>query len=44
MKNQLFSLRILPWDCEVRGRWMCKEKPVIPVDRVVDKKRLIGKK
>jgi hypothetical protein len=23
---------------------MCKEMPVIPVDRVVDKKRIIGKK
>jgi hypothetical protein len=23
---------------------MCKELPVIPVDRVVDKKRIIGKK
>jgi hypothetical protein len=22
---------------------MCKEMPVIPVDRVVDKKRIIGK-
>jgi hypothetical protein len=23
---------------------MCKDMPVIPVDRVVDKKRIIGKK
>jgi hypothetical protein len=37
----LFSLRKLPWDCEVRGQF--KETPVIPVNRVVDKKRIIGK-
>jgi hypothetical protein len=42
-KNQLFSLRILPCDCEVRGPCMCKEMPVIPVDRVVDKNRIIRK-
>jgi hypothetical protein len=29
--------------CEVGGRCMCKEMPVIPVDRVVDKKRIFGK-
>jgi hypothetical protein len=34
----------LPCDCEVRGHCMCKEMLVIPVDRVVDKKRIIGKK
>jgi hypothetical protein len=43
MKKQLFSLRILPCDCEVRGQCMCKEMPVIPVDRVVDKKTIIRK-
>jgi hypothetical protein len=35
-KNQLFSLRILPRNCVVRGHCMCKEMPVIPVDRVVE--------
>jgi hypothetical protein len=39
-KNQLFSLRILPRNCVVRGHCMCKEMPVIPVDRVVDVKRI----
>jgi hypothetical protein len=42
-KKQLFSLRILPCDCEVRGHCMCKGMPVIPVDRVVDKKRISWK-
>jgi hypothetical protein len=28
-------------NCEVRG--LCKEMPVIPVDREVEKKRIIGK-
>jgi hypothetical protein len=42
-KNQLISLRILPCECEVRGHYKCKEMPVIPVDRVVAKKRQIGK-
>jgi hypothetical protein len=42
-KRQLFSLRKLPCDCEVKGHCMCKEMPVIPVDRVVDKKRIVGK-
>jgi hypothetical protein len=42
-KKQLFSLRILLCNCEVRGHCMCKEMPAIPVDRVVDKKRIIGK-
>jgi hypothetical protein len=27
-----------------RGHCMCKELPVIPVNRVVDPKRIIGKK
>jgi hypothetical protein len=36
-------LPILSWNCEVRGHCMCKEMPAILVDRVVDKKRLIGK-
>jgi hypothetical protein len=30
-------------DCEVRGHCMCKELPVVPVNRVVDKKRIIRK-
>jgi hypothetical protein len=30
-------------ECEVRGQCMCKEMPVILVDRMVDKKRIIGK-
>jgi tetrahydromethanopterin S-methyltransferase subunit A len=42
-KKQLFSLRKLPCDCERRGHCMCKEMPVIPVNRVVDEKRIIGK-
>jgi hypothetical protein len=33
-------LRKLPHDIEAT----CKEMPVIPVNRVVDKKRIIGKK
>jgi hypothetical protein len=32
----------LPCDCEVRGQCMCNEMPVIPVDRAMDKKRIIG--
>jgi hypothetical protein len=39
----MFSLRKLPCDCEVRGHCKCKEMPVISVNRVVDKKRIIGK-
>jgi hypothetical protein len=35
----LFSLRKLPCDCEVRGHCMCKEIPVILVNRVADKKK-----
>jgi tetrahydromethanopterin S-methyltransferase subunit A len=35
---------ILPSDCEVKGHCMCKELLVIPVNRVVDKKRIIGTK
>jgi hypothetical protein len=31
------------FDCEVRGHCMCKEMPAILVDRVVDKKGIIGK-
>jgi hypothetical protein len=42
-KKQLFSLRKLPYDCEDRGHCMCKKMPVILVNRVVDKKRIIGK-
>jgi hypothetical protein len=30
-------------DWEVRGHCMCKEMPVIPVNKVVDPKRIIGK-
>jgi hypothetical protein len=29
---------VLPYDCEVRVHCMCKEMPVIPVNRVVDRK------
>jgi hypothetical protein len=36
-------MRILPCNQEVRYNGMYKEMPVIPVDRVVDKKRIIGK-
>jgi hypothetical protein len=43
-QQKLFSLRIRPSNREVRGHCMCKEMPVIPVDRVVDKKRIIGKR
>jgi hypothetical protein len=43
MKKQLFSLRKLPCDWEVRGHCMCKEMPVIPVNRMVDMKRIIRK-
>jgi hypothetical protein len=32
----------LPCDWEVRGHCMCKEMPVIPVNKVVDPKRIIG--
>jgi hypothetical protein len=42
-KKTLFSLRKLPYNREVRGHCMCKEMPVILVDRVVGKKRIIGK-
>jgi hypothetical protein len=35
------------WDItchlEVRGHYTCKEMPVIPVNKVVDKKSIIGK-
>jgi hypothetical protein len=41
--KKLFSLRKLPCDCEVRGHRMCKGIPVIPVDRVVEKKIILGK-
>jgi hypothetical protein len=40
----MFSLRKLPYYCEVRAYYMCKEMAVIPVNRVVDKKIIIGKK
>jgi hypothetical protein len=42
-KKQLFSLRKLPCDWEVRDHCMCKEMPVIPINRVVDTKRMIRK-
>jgi hypothetical protein len=42
-KKQLISLRNLPCDWEVRGHCTCKEMPVILVNRVVDKKRMIKK-
>jgi hypothetical protein len=44
MKKKLFSLRKVPCNCEVRGHCIRKEIQVIPVGRVVDKKRIIGKK
>jgi hypothetical protein len=43
MKKQLLSFRKLPCNCEVGGYCLCKEMPVILVNRVVDKKRIIGK-
>jgi hypothetical protein len=43
MKKTHCSLRILPCDCGVGGHFMCKEIPVIPFDRMVDKKRIIRK-
>jgi hypothetical protein len=42
-QKQLFSLRKQPCDCEVGGPCMCKEMPFIPVNRVVNKKIIIGK-
>jgi hypothetical protein len=42
-EKQLFSLIIFPRYCEVRGHCMCNEMPVIPDDRMVDKKRMIRK-
>jgi hypothetical protein len=42
-QKQLFCLRKLLCDCEVRGRCTCKEIPVIPVKKVVNKKRIIGR-
>jgi hypothetical protein len=42
-KKRLFSLIRLPFYSDFRGHRMCKEMTVIPVDRVVDKKRIIGK-
>jgi hypothetical protein len=44
MKKQLFFFRKLPCNCEVRGHCICKEMPFIPVYRVVDKKKIMGKK
>jgi hypothetical protein len=41
-KKKLFSLIKLPCDSEVRGHCVCKELPVIPINREVDKKRKIG--
>jgi hypothetical protein len=38
-KKTIFFFRKLPCDCEGIG----KEMPVIPVNRVVDKKRIIAK-
>jgi hypothetical protein len=40
-KNQLFSLRKLPFDLEVRDHGTCKEMLVILANRVMDKKRII---
>jgi hypothetical protein len=36
-------LRKLPYGYEIKGYFMCKEMPVIPVNRVVDKKRISRK-
>jgi hypothetical protein len=41
--KQLFSLRKLPSNCKVRGHYVCMELPVILVNRVEEKKRIIGK-
>jgi hypothetical protein len=35
--------KTLPCDCEIRGHCMCKEMLVIPVNKVVDPKSIIGK-
>jgi hypothetical protein len=43
MKKQLFSLRKMSCDCDVRGHYMCQKMLVILVDKVVDKNRIIGK-
>jgi hypothetical protein len=43
MLSKMFSLRKLICNCEVRGHIMCKEMPVIPVNRAVYKIRIIGK-
>jgi hypothetical protein len=43
MKKQLFSLRKLPRDCVIRGHFTCKAMPVLPVNKVVDKKTILGK-
>jgi hypothetical protein len=40
MKKKMFSLRKLPFDCEVRGHCMCK---AIQVNREEDKKRITRK-
>jgi hypothetical protein len=42
-KKQLFSFRKLPCNYEVTGHCMCKEMLVMPVSRVADKKRIMGK-
>jgi hypothetical protein len=42
-KNNCSLWETLPCDWEVRGYCMCKEMPVIPVNRVVDPKRKAGK-
>jgi hypothetical protein len=43
-KNNCSLWEKLQWDCEVRGHGMCKEMPVIPVNRVEDKKQIIWKR
>jgi hypothetical protein len=42
-KHNIVYLRILPCDCEVRGHCLCNALPIISVNTVVDKKRIIGK-
>jgi hypothetical protein len=43
-KYSFLKLSKIQWDLEVRGHCMCKEMPVMPVNKVVDPKRIIGKR
>jgi hypothetical protein len=42
-KIQLLSLRDTAMGLRSQRHCMCKEMPVIPVNKVVDQKRIIGK-